>query len=123
MTHNQPTNRQQQRQQQQQQQQPTPLSLLHPSYTAALCNRATSTATDPSSGKPLTATERLALKLSKLPNGPFPYAFRDPEWLAQAVTHVSVLGCVSYQRLEFLGDALLDLVVSLRTLSRGRGEG
>jgi dsRNA-specific ribonuclease len=39
------------------------------------------------------------------------------------VTHVSVLGSVSYQRLEFLGDALLDLVVSLRTLSRGRGEG
>jgi dsRNA-specific ribonuclease len=34
---------------------------------------------------------------------------------------VSVLGDVSYQRLEFLGDALVDLVVSLRLLSRGHG--
>jgi hypothetical protein len=32
------------------------------------------------------------------------YAFRDPGLLAQALTHVSVLGAASYQRLEFLGD-------------------
>jgi dsRNA-specific ribonuclease len=106
-------------QQQQQQQQPSPLSLLHPSYTAALCNRTNAANTS----QPLSSTDRLANKLAKLPNGPFPYAFRDASWLAQAVTHVSVLGSVSYQRLEFLGDALLDLVVSLRTLARGRGEG
>jgi hypothetical protein len=98
------------------------LTLLHPSYAAALANSAR-TATDACGSQALSLTDRLASKLSKLPNGPFPYAFRDPEWLAQAVTHVSVLGSVSYQRLEFLGDALLDLVVSLRTLSRGRGEG
>jgi hypothetical protein len=36
---------------------------------------------------------------------------------------VSVLGCCSYQRLEFLGDALLDLVVSLRTLGQGTRSG
>jgi dsRNA-specific ribonuclease len=32
---------------------------------------------------------------------------------------VSVLGGVSYQRLEFLGDALMDLIVSLRLLATG----
>lgn len=71
----------------------------------------------------MSLTDRLTLQLKGLPNGPFPYAFRDPAWLAQGVTHVSVLGSVSYQRLELLGDAVLDLVVSLRTLARGRGAG
>jgi dsRNA-specific ribonuclease len=32
--------------------------------------------------------------------------------LSQALRHVSVFGAPSYQRLEFLGDALLDLAVS-----------
>lgn len=46
---------------------------------------------------------------------------RDPSWLVQSLTHVSVLGGVSYQRLEFLGDALMDLIVSLRLLAMGHG--
>lgn len=46
---------------------------------------------------------------------------RDPSWLVQSLTHVSVLGGVSYQRLEFLGDALMDLIVSLRLLATGHG--
>lgn len=63
---------------------------------------------------------RVVAKLSCLAPGPLPYTFRDPGWLLQAVTHVSVLGAASYQRLEFLGDALLDLLVSLRLLAAGR---
>jgi ribonuclease III len=45
------------------------------------------------------------------------YRFRDPALLEQALTHISALGGVrnragSYQRLEFLGDHVLGLVVS-----------
>ncbi|WIA14737.1 hypothetical protein OEZ85_003223 [Tetradesmus obliquus] len=40
------------------------------------------------------------------------HSFDHPSLLAQALRHVSVFGCQSYQRLEFLGDALLDLAVS-----------
>jgi ribonuclease-3 len=45
------------------------------------------------------------------------YAFEDPALLEQALTHISALGGVrnragSYQRLEFLGDHVLGLVVS-----------
>jgi hypothetical protein len=41
------------------------------------------------------------------------YSFSDPGLLSQALTHVSQFGVISYQRLEFLGDAVLDLMVSL----------
>src|SRR3974390_1594202 len=45
------------------------------------------------------------------------YRFRDPALLQQALTHISALSGVrnragSYQRLEFLGDHVLGLVVS-----------
>jgi transcriptional regulator GlxA family with amidase domain len=40
------------------------------------------------------------------------HAFAHPGLLQQALRHVSVFGAPSYQRLEFLGDALLDLAVS-----------
>lgn len=42
------------------------------------------------------------------------YSFRDSEWLEEALTHVSVSlpGGKSYQRLEYLGDRVLGLVVS-----------
>lgn len=42
------------------------------------------------------------------------YSFRDAEWLEEALTHVSVSlpGGKSYQRLEYLGDRVLGLVVS-----------
>jgi dsRNA-specific ribonuclease len=54
------------------------------------------------------------------PNASPPYRLhRDPSWLVQSLTHVSVLGGVSYQRLEFLGDALMDIMVSLRLLASG----
>jgi len=46
------------------------------------------------------------------------YSFRDPDLLEQALTHGSALSTDSpgrsYQRLEFLGDAVLELVVSER---------
>lgn len=42
-----------------------------------------------------------------------PYRFQQPEWLAQALTHRST-GPVNYERLEFLGDSALSLVVSRR---------
>jgi ribonuclease-3 len=45
------------------------------------------------------------------------YRFRDPALLEQALTHISALGgarnrAASYQRLEFLGDHVLGLVIS-----------
>jgi ribonuclease-3 len=40
------------------------------------------------------------------------HTFAHPGLLQQALRHVSVFGAPSYQRLEFLGDALLDLAVS-----------
>lgn len=42
-----------------------------------------------------------------------PYRFDDPELLAQALSHRSV-GPLNNERLEFLGDAILDFVVSAR---------
>lgn len=55
----------------------------------------------------------LAQSLRQLLGG---YQFSQPALLQQALTHVSVLGVPSYQRLEFLGDALLDVMVSLQLL-------
>lgn len=42
------------------------------------------------------------------------YSFRDPDLLEEALTHVSVTlpGGRSYQRLEFLGDRVLGLVIA-----------
>lgn len=41
------------------------------------------------------------------------YRFADPAWLEEALTHVSAgANGLSYQRLEFLGDRVLGLVVS-----------
>lgn len=45
------------------------------------------------------------------------YAFRDPARLEQALTHASCIGAANNERLEFLGDAVLDLVVA-ETLHR-----
>ncbi len=42
-----------------------------------------------------------------------PYRFQRPEWLAEALTHRSA-GRLNYERLEFLGDSALSLVVSRR---------
>ena len=42
-----------------------------------------------------------------------PYKFNDPELLSLALSHRSV-GQVNNERLEFLGDAILDFVVSAR---------
>ncbi len=47
------------------------------------------------------------------------YTFQRPALLQQALTHVSVLGAPSYQRLELLGDAVLDVLVSLHLLLEG----
>ena len=40
------------------------------------------------------------------------YRFRDPELLLEALTHASTGGGSSYERLEFLGDRVLGLVVA-----------
>jgi ribonuclease-3 len=40
-----------------------------------------------------------------------PYTFKDPELLALALSHRSI-GQINNERLEFLGDAILDFVVS-----------
>ena len=43
------------------------------------------------------------------------YTFKNPDLLKTALTHISLaneIGCESYERLEFLGDAVLELVVS-----------
>ena len=40
------------------------------------------------------------------------YCFRDPARLEQALTHASFVGALDNERLEFLGDAVLDLVVA-----------
>ncbi|HUR26644.1 MAG TPA: ribonuclease III [Planctomycetota bacterium] len=40
------------------------------------------------------------------------YEFRDPSRLAQALTHASCDGALDNERLEFLGDAVLDLVIA-----------
>ncbi len=53
------------------------------------------------------------------------YRFRNPDLLRQALTHGSALspgeGGQSYQRLEFLGDAVLELTVSERLFSENPG--
>jgi len=41
-----------------------------------------------------------------------PYAFRHPELLELALTHASTDGSANNERLEFLGDAALDLIVA-----------
>lgn len=40
------------------------------------------------------------------------YAFRDPQWLTLALTHRSVSGRLNNERLEFLGDGLLNFVIA-----------
>jgi ribonuclease III len=53
------------------------------------------------------------------------YAFRDPELLAQALTHRSAAGAANNERLEFLGDALINFVAgeALYRSRPGAGEG
>jgi ribonuclease-3 len=43
---------------------------------------------------------------------PLPHEFRDPALLALALTHASAHGVRDNERLEFLGDAALDLIVA-----------
>lgn len=40
------------------------------------------------------------------------YKFKDPHWLERALTHSSTNDDFSYQRLEFLGDRVLGLVIA-----------
>ncbi len=40
------------------------------------------------------------------------YKFKDPHWLERALTHSSTNDEFSYQRLEFLGDRVLGLVIA-----------
>ena len=46
------------------------------------------------------------------------YKFTNLEVLSEALTHASVQFKKSYQRLEFLGDAVLDLVVVTKAFDR-----
>ena len=45
------------------------------------------------------------------------YRFKDPRLLEQALTHRSV-GAHNYERLEFLGDSVISLVISCRLFER-----
>ena len=40
------------------------------------------------------------------------HQFRDPELLERALTHPSLEGELNYERLEFLGDAVLDVLIA-----------
>lgn len=40
------------------------------------------------------------------------YSFKDPHWLERALTHSSTNDSYNYQRLEFLGDRVLGLVIA-----------
>ena len=51
--------------------------------------------------------------------GSLPHTFRDPELLALALTHASTGEQHNNERLEFLGDAVLDLIVA-EELYRGQ---
>lgn len=53
------------------------------------------------------------------------YRFKDPHWLERALTHSSTNDAYNYQRLEFLGDRVLGLVIAgaLFTEFRGENEG
>jgi hypothetical protein len=66
------------------------------------------------------APEGLAAELAPALGG---YTFKRPELLVQALTHVSVLGAPSYQRLELLGDSVLDVLITLRLLRMRRDNG
>lgn len=50
--------------------------------------------------------------MSKLPSQIASYTFTKEPLLAEALTHRSVSGAVSYERLEFLGDRVLNLCVA-----------
>lgn len=50
--------------------------------------------------------------LQRLQQNVLGHSFSHPALLQQALTHVSRFGGVDYQRLEFLGDSVLDLYVS-----------
>jgi len=45
------------------------------------------------------------------------YTFKDPQLLRAALTHRSV-GAANYERLEFLGDSVLNLVIAMRLYER-----
>lgn len=45
------------------------------------------------------------------------YRFKDPQLLRAALTHRSV-GAANYERLEFLGDSVLNLVIAMRLYER-----
>jgi dsRNA-specific ribonuclease len=56
--------------------------------------------------------QQLTPDLQQLQQQVLGHTFSNPVLLQQALTHVSRAGGSSYQRLEFLGDAVLDLYVS-----------
>jgi hypothetical protein len=56
--------------------------------------------------------QRLTPDLQRLQQQVLGHTFSNPGLLYQALTHVSHAGGISYQRLELLGDAVLDLIMS-----------
>lgn len=50
------------------------------------------------------------------------YKFKDPHWLERALTHSSTNDDYNYQRLEFLGDRVLGLVIADALFKEFRGE-
>lgn len=50
------------------------------------------------------------------------YKFKDPHWMERALTHSSTNDNFSYQRLEFLGDRVLGLVIAHALFEEFRDE-
>jgi endoribonuclease Dicer len=50
------------------------------------------------------------------------YKFHNPAFAQEALTHGSVLGARCYQRLEFLGDCILDLIVVHKAYHAYKGD-
>jgi ribonuclease-3 len=50
------------------------------------------------------------------------YKFKDPHWMERALTHSSTNDVFNYQRLEFLGDRVLGLVMAHALFEEFRGE-
>ncbi len=51
------------------------------------------------------------------------YTFKDKKLLERALTHSSASGADNYEQLEFLGDSVIQLIVTARLYSEGGTEG
>jgi ribonuclease-3 len=62
-------------------------------------------------GVPVSLSKSSAMQIDSI--GGISYRFENPQLLTEALTHRSI-GSINYERLEFLGDSVLNLVISYR---------